>query len=308
MTESIYARKSTVLIVAILTSIVLLGTTISFIVWFNYDKNYGIGEIVIRKNQDFENRYDFPGSGTSNNPYLIKDYILETNKEYAIYITGTTKYFLITNCTIKCSLDGISIRDVVESTARIENNEIQITSQSHSSAIIVYESPNSTIKNNELACIGDYTNADGIQLGFSQNSLISNNTCQFLSDGIYVFISDAVLIEFNFVDYCKSGIAIYQSDSSIIRYNALYYNQYNGINSRENSGCIFHHNNFIGNSYNSYYDEEQAIDSSINIWYDVLTNEGNYWSDLIWNDGAVYYIGGYGDCVDFYPLQFPVII
>ena len=72
---------------------------------------------MIRKDQDFVNRYDFPGSGTLNNPYLIAEYNIETSKEYAIYIEGTTKHFLITNCTIKCQKDGILISNTAERSA-----------------------------------------------------------------------------------------------------------------------------------------------------------------------------------------------
>jgi parallel beta-helix repeat protein len=308
MTSSIYARKGTVLIVGIFTTIFLVGTTIGFIVWFNYDKNYGFGEIVIHKDQDFVNRYDFPGSGTINDPYLIANYNIDTNKEVAIFIEETTKYFLITNCTIKCPYNGIIIRYVTEGTARIENNEIQTSANTYAyeSAIQVFWAPGSQIINNQLSFLSSNYYTYGIFVSSSMNSWIANNSCDSFGVGIYVTYSDSALIEYNFVEICESGIYIDSCDNSITRYNSLYFNEFAGVSNYKSINCIFHHNNFLNNS-NSYY-SYQAGDSSANIWYDTSSNEGNYWSDLVWDDSATYEIEGSGECIDLYPLQFPVVI
>lgn len=308
MTDSIYARKSTVLIVAILTSIILLGTTISFIVWFSYDKNYGIGEIVIRKDLDFKNRYNFPGSGTINDPYLIANYNINTGKEYAIYITMTTKYFLVTNCTIVCYSNGINIQSVAEGTARVENNNIQSNSfyYMYNKLIRIFQSPGSYIINNEITHSLIESSVTGISISESKNSLIANNSCSALNEGIYIWDSESVLIEFNFIEFCLRGIGIESSDNSITRFNSLFFNSYRGLTALDNEGCVFHHNNFFNNS--SPNNVIQAYDGNFNIWYDVSTSEGNYWSDLVWDDGATYVIRGYGNSVDLYPLAFPVLI
>ena len=87
----------------------------------------------------------------------------------------------------------------------------------------------------------------------------------------------------------------------------MFYNKYIGIKANTCLSCIFHHNNFINNAFDSHF-ETQAFDTESNTWYDISTNEGNFWSDLVWDDGATYVIGGYGASVDPFPLQFPVVI
>lgn len=309
MTSSIYVRKSTVLIVVIFTSIILVGTSVSFIVWFSYDKSYGFGEIVILKDQDFVNKYDFPGSGTINDPYLIADLNIDTNKEIAIFVEETTKHFLITNCTIKCPLSGISINYVAEGTVRIENNEIQTTADSNiiEDLIFVFWAPGSRIINNQLSHLSNNYYTRGIFVSSSKNSLIANNSCNSLGEGIYVASSEAALIEYNYIENCENGVYIYQSDNSIARYNSLHYNDIFGIANSISIGCVFHHNNFFNNSFATPY-YSQAGDGMPNIWYDTSTNEGNYWNNLIWDDDVTYLISGSGSNTDFYPLQFPVVI
>lgn len=295
------------LVVVILTSIVLVGTPIGFIVWINYDNNYRIGEIVIRKDQDFVKRYEFPGSGTLNNPYLIADYNIETSKEYAIYIEGTTKHFLITNCTIKCQKDGIFISNTAERSARIENNEILGTSYSTYYLIKITQSQGTYIVNNHLNQSYDNTYSNGISLRYSENSLIANNSCYKVNNGIHAYESNSILIEFNYIDTCSVGIRLSDCETSIIRYNALFHNSFLGVELRHCVGSIIHHNNLINNAIDYYY-ESQAYDTDNNHWYDMTSNEGNYWSDLVWDDSATYEIEGNGRCVDLYPLEFPVMI
>ena len=309
MTSSIYVRKSTVLIVVIFSSIILVGTSVSFIVWSSYDKSYGFGEIVILKDQDFVNKYDFPGSGTINDPYLIADFNIDTTKEIAIFVEETTKHFLITNCTIKCPLSGISINYVADGTARIENNEILTTASTyyHESLISVFWAPGSQIINNQLSHMSSGFDTYGIFVSSSMNSLITNNICNSLGIGIYVLDSVSALIEYNYVENCESGINIDSCDNSVIRYNGLYFNYYTGVSVVWSLNCIFHHNNFLNNSGAAFYGY-QAYDREINFWYEISTNEGNYWADLVWDDNAIYEIGGHGQNIDYYPLQFPVVI
>jgi len=309
MTNSIYIRKCTVLIVAVLTSLVLVGTINVFVVWINFDRNYGFGEIVVRNDQDFENMYNFPGNGTLSDPYVIADLNINTNKEYAIYISWTTKHFLIKNCTIKCSSYGIHVKYAAAGTARIENNNIQprASLNNYYSLIFIFHSPGIQIKNNDLSNSQENPNGSGIYIRESKNTLISNNSCSSLFISIQLSDSDSALIEFNFVESCTQGIDIWSCDFSIIRFNSLYFNEYPGVKNSHASNCFFHHNNFFNNSLDDYYNE-QAVDNDGNTWYDRSTNEGNYWSDLVWDDNAFYLIGGRGNCIDRYPLESPVLI
>lgn len=305
MADSIYVRKSTVLLVVILTSIILIGTPIGFIIWFNYDVNYGFGEIVIRKDQDFKNRYDFPGSGTLNDPYIIADYNIDTSKDYAIYIEETTMHFLITNCTIKCQNQGIFVRNTAVSTARIENNDIQKTSYSSDDLIKILYSPGVYVIKNNLTHFFEDNYFEGLVLGYSENALIANNSCSNI--GIYIFNSDSILLEFNFVESCIDAIVILFSHELIISYNILFNNVGYGVKLYSCYGNEVHHNNFIGNAIDAGFDS-QGYDEENNSWFDTINDEGNYWSDLVWDDGATYEIEGYYDVYDLYPLEFPVVI
>ena len=44
--------------------------------------------------------YRFPGSGTSEDPYIIEGYRIENENKYGIQINSTTKYFIIRNCHV----------------------------------------------------------------------------------------------------------------------------------------------------------------------------------------------------------------
>ncbi len=79
--------------------------------------------IDINNDQDFID-LAFEGSGTEENPYLIKDLIIASIYDIAISITNTTKYFKILNCTITTASLGIRITDISPNTAKIYNNTL----------------------------------------------------------------------------------------------------------------------------------------------------------------------------------------
>ena len=66
---------------------------------------------------------------------------------------------------------------------------------------------------------------------------------------------------------------------------------------------IIHHNTFIDNKIG---DASQAYDDGFNnTWYDVTTNEGNWWSD--WFGTPEYSIDGSATSTDPYPLGEPAV-
>ena len=307
MAESFYVRKSTVLIIAIFLGVILIGSTVSFAIWANYNTKYGFGEIVIRKDSDFANRYDLPGSGTINDPYLITNLSYNSNKDYAIYIIDTTSYFVIKNCTFKNQRTGIYIRGIGSNTAKIQDCDIQCSSTLSAIMIFIFNAPDIIIRNNNLYNMINDLHVSGIEIRDSQNVLIANNSCSNFDTGIRIHYCDNSLIEYNYVELCYNGIRISDSHNSIIRYNTLFSNSEYGIRGSYSYDCVFHHNSFINNGFGGML-ESQAYDTSPNIWYDISSTEGNFWSDLIWDDSANYTIAGYGGCVDLYPLQFPVLL
>jgi parallel beta-helix repeat protein len=307
MAESFYVNKGRLLIITVVSVIILGGSIVGFSLWANYNSKYGMGEIVIRKDSDFVDRYGFSGSGTSSDPYLIEDLIIETKKKYAIYILDTTSYFVIENCTIRCQYDGIYIYHIESNTAKIDNCDIQGTTAYSNYLVSITVAPNTRITNNNIHHINSNPITKGINIAHSQGSYLNNNNCSDLEFGINIAHSDLALIEFNYVELCSIGIIIDSCADSIIRYNELFGNDIYGVKAYYNYNCIFHHNNFIGNGL-GIPQESQAYDAVSNVWFDITTSEGNFWSDLIWDDSATYQIDGYGECIDPYPLESPVLI
>ena len=55
--------------------------------------------LEIRSDSDFET-FNFPGSGTIEDPYIISNHTLKQTT-YGILVEETTKHFIITNCYIE---------------------------------------------------------------------------------------------------------------------------------------------------------------------------------------------------------------
>ena len=82
--------------------------------------------IIIWNDEDFLD-YNFKGVGTQEEPYLIECFNITTTTSNAIYIFGTTDYFIIRNCFLKSSHSdgvGIYLENVGENTASIFSNTI----------------------------------------------------------------------------------------------------------------------------------------------------------------------------------------
>jgi len=82
--------------------------------------------ITIWGDGDFQ-VYDFEGTGTANDPYLIEYLNITTTTPYSIYIFATSSYFSIQHCYLSTSHDTgktIYLENVAEGTANIHNNTI----------------------------------------------------------------------------------------------------------------------------------------------------------------------------------------
>ncbi|MHA1308641.1 MAG: right-handed parallel beta-helix repeat-containing protein, partial [Candidatus Heimdallarchaeota archaeon] len=106
--------------------IIIVLSSLALILYFNLDFNFNrisplttFDRIEITKDTDFKEKYNFPGSGTEANPYMIKDYVFNTTDGIGISIIGTSKYFIIRNCTLVNNMNGIAIESVISSTADI---------------------------------------------------------------------------------------------------------------------------------------------------------------------------------------------
>ncbi|GAI55750.1 unnamed protein product, partial [marine sediment metagenome] len=178
MKISNYSIRTTIGLVVTAVLILNLGQGIQIIE--KSERNLSLSSLIphdpisITSDNDFE---VFPGTGTIEDPYIIEGYNITT--EYAgIYIRGTTKYFVISNCYIDAGDYGIYIWNIANGTATVINN----TCNNNKYGIWFDSSGNSTIANNTCSNNDGY----GIYLYFSGSSTITNNTCSNNKYGIYI--------------------------------------------------------------------------------------------------------------------------
>ncbi|MEJ2248737.1 MAG: right-handed parallel beta-helix repeat-containing protein [Candidatus Lokiarchaeota archaeon] len=218
---------------------------------------------------DIANTYNWcNGSGTKNDPYVIKDLYFTTEPKNVywtwpsttIFIENTLEYFQIRNCTFFNCNDAIKLENV--SNGEIINN---IFTETDSNAIILNKCNNLTISNNNFT----ETYYNPIKLNNCNDVNISRNFI-YASDSSPIFIDSSVhmnisrniieggsnygihlvnvndsYIEDNIVNFTGGGyckIAIEYSNHNIIFNNSL-------INVGGNGLIIYHSNfNFISNN------------------------------------------------------------
>jgi parallel beta-helix repeat protein len=262
---------------------------------------FSSGYISIESDQDFID-FSFPGSGTESNPYLIENIQIKSDSiNSGIKITNTTKYFTIRNCSIQFGYHGIYIIDVAPGTAKIIENTgftnikngiwIEATTEA-------YIARNNFSSN--VIC--------GIRLENCNESLIEENICiDNGGDGILLCNSYNLEISKNLImDNIYYGIASKVGSGSTISYNYIENHVEFGVflNVFSSDYCV-HHNDFVGNLQGSADQQSQACNhGENNIWYDVDSDEGNYWED--WTGEGEYQIYGNEGCCDPYPLNAPV--
>ncbi len=146
--------------------------------------------------------------------------------------------------------------------------------------ILLRDVKDSVIKSN--LCENNYML--GIVVSYSVNIALINNTCLLnKGGGIILFESDGCDINFNYLE--KNG----NSESFFPGLRIDFSSDHN----------IIHHNIFIDNIHNG---SSQAVDDGeFNIWFDVNSQEGNFWND--YSGVGPYLIYGYSNSTDPYPLS-----
>ncbi len=98
------------LIAAIVVTSIVVPVTLHFLTKKdNLIEHKHEAVIIIMNDWDFKN-YNFTGEGSESNPYVIENYNITTTKDYAIYISSTSKYFIIRNCNLAANFTGIYIK------------------------------------------------------------------------------------------------------------------------------------------------------------------------------------------------------
>ena len=298
------------------------------------DSDYITHEAIsIHSNDDFI-EYGFSGSGTKTNPYIIEGYNITVSWGHCINIFSVSKYFVVRDCLLETTdeYDNACIRLANSGGyGTIVNNicsgysgvnvwdyctSVNITGNYfHNSGIgiKIKDSSNCLIWKNIVE-----DSRYGFMITDSQSCTIKNNTIISNEDeGIYLNRASNTHILYNYISNNDRGIKSSSSTNSIIHHNTLRNNYVgiylNNIHTGETPTIdnLIHHNNFIDNIA-----RPQAFDYSeggLAIWYEVATNEGNYWSN--YNGSGVYQIEynpdfylGVLDIHDPYPLSSPVSI
>ena len=191
--------------------------------------------IEILSDQDFIT-YSFSGDGTSENPYVIQNLNITTLADYGIFITNTTKCFIIHNCFIDANYGGIFIANIAPNTAIIENN---IFTNNVYFGLLLNNTSDAVISNNEC-----FNNNIGLAFQFTNNLIIKENYCyQNSSHGISVLFSYNIAIHSNFISQGYYGISFSHVDHSSIENNTIRDNLFSGISIDTCNSIIVRFNN-----------------------------------------------------------------
>ncbi len=225
------------------------------------------------------------GSGTFENPYVIKDIIIYgQNSESCIVINNSEVYFKIENCILYNSSFGVlpnfeaGIKLVNTTNGFIINNNVSLNNQH---GIYLYlNCENNTISGNIIN-----NNTYGIYLNNSNNNAITGNILVNNSNaGIYLYISDKNNFTGNILrDNVNNGVFL--DDGGIGSNNNLFYNNNftgNGIHAIDKPSNNYWNNTDIGNFWSNYTDVD-ANDNGIGDSPHSF-NGGIDWLP-IWDDG-----------------------
>jgi len=190
--------------------------------------------------------YNFIGSGTPTDPYIIENLNISTKDHYGIHIANTSSIFIIRNCIIDAADIAIFIEYTAYNSTTIENNKcintkngIKVVFSPYSkilnnfcsnnlrSSIYLAGSSFSTIVNNTC----ENNKNVGIRVDHSSNiSLVNNQIQNNNENGVFLyFITNSEITSNNISSNSKNGIKIYYSNFVIITKNFIKNNGYNGI-------------------------------------------------------------------------------
>ncbi|MCG3217173.1 MAG: right-handed parallel beta-helix repeat-containing protein [Candidatus Heimdallarchaeota archaeon] len=256
------------------------------------------GQIIIAwssniqiRNIEFSNA-SFPLILDSCSDCIVENNIIR-DSYCGVYIGSSDEILVTKNNIIRCEREGIRFYydgfDNIVSYNEIIQNPI---------GIYAYKIGSLEVNNNNINQSDTGISITGRE-EFSTSLVIEKNVITHsTSQGIRLEEYTNVEIYDNSV--CNNGyIGITLSDvhSSKIHYNLIQENNDYGLSIYSGSNNRIHHNSFINNHPAV---DPQAYDAGIsNIWYEIETNEGNYWSNYDYS--GYYSIDGPSNSVDLYP-------
>ena len=278
--------------------------------------------------EDWSTQPWLKGSGTEEDPYMIKDLVIDVSGSvFAMLIENSEVYFKIMHCTFRnAGIEGERTAGLllIQTTNGIvfkntfcgnmagialigtHHNMVQKNLCSENEiGIFLQWSMFDTLKQND--CKNNF--GSGIVLSTAHKTIIEKNEC--IENGVagITLINEQVddpegehdpkdnLLYKNKLMNNEFGIYLANADINDIFQNTISGNSYGVF---LNSGCennLLYHNNFIDNVF-------QAVDvqPSMNNWYHLYMEEGNYWSDYMGVDENEDGIGDTPMGYDGYPL------
>lgn len=239
----------------------------------NYLTNHD--PIEVTSDEDF---LAFPGSGTYEDPYLIENYNITSSTSFGIYITSTTKQFLIRNCYIDVSHTSILIENMVDGGARIENNVCVSSEEENGDGIVIYVAKDVLIEDNicsnhessgmVLVLIYNlvlknntcYSNGDsGMSIAIIENGIIYENKCFGNGEkGIYMGGTDAMLYNNTFSRNGEEGAHLEEVSGSAIMNNTIEGNGLRGMKLDSTTGCLLNFNLFKDNKVRGLFLDDEC--------------------------------------------------
>ena len=241
------------------------------------------------------------GSGTSNDPYIIKDQFFNNNLLNGLSILNSRKHFRIENCIFNVSSDHAGIRLFNTTNGYITEN---MNLPDIGYLVWLYNSSyNSIMNNNASFCfVGINLDQDSDYNTISKNLVSHNTQCGMIIRGD---LSRSMFnkIEDNIVHLNYFGILIFRTDNNTIKGNYISNNTYAlAVLGGDPTNNTVYANCFIDNV-------NQATDDGINNAWD-FGGKGNYWDDYTGtdanNDGIgdiPYNITGTAESMDNFPLM-----
>lgn len=242
--------------------------------------------------EDCNLQYNYLGIGilNSNNISIIKSNSSENSRSGINYWFSNNLF--VEECFFQGNNHAVYCWEV---TGAIINNNY---CPSEDSSIFLLDSNLINVTNNNCSY-----SKNGIELWNTISTSLVNNSCNSNRfDGIICLNGDSLLIENNTcINNLESGIFLSYTNYSLILANNITENNYYGLKIKYISyNNTIHHNIFLSNSLASPLNSQGFDDGINNIWYDINTNEGNYWSD--YTGIGFYNIDGDSNSEDIYPL------
>jgi len=214
--------------------------------------------IEINSDNDFK-KFDLPGVGTANDPYILEDLTISDQSFRGISISNTNKFFVIRNCYLfRNLLNGIRLDSIAQGTGLIYNNTIVehplagiLISNSHNITVqsnTIIESKYMIWLNNSNNCnmidnsiyayrppLDQYSiKYRGIYIDNSEKTLIENNYIKNVANGIYAINGEYTNINNNFIHIItQTGVFLLDCSYTEIKLTTCLDSTYSGFYIRD---------------------------------------------------------------------------